>query len=153
MNLRQTSQPIKVLLVEDNPADVFITREALKREQDLAFDVQVVTDGERALSYLSRQGTYENASRPDLVLLDLNIPKVDGPQVLSFIRHTPELQDMLVIVLSSSPHDIVGDAAASASWFIQKPPTLDEFLAIGQLIAHVLRKAGFPLSADAAAEG
>src|SRR5205814_1339201 len=99
-----------------------------------------------------RKGAYENASRPDLVLLDLNIPKIDGPQVLNFIRLTPGLRNMLVIVLSSSPHDIVGDAAASASSYIQKPPTLDEFLAIGRQIADILKDAGFPLSADAARE-
>jgi two-component system, chemotaxis family, response regulator Rcp1 len=133
----QTTQPIKILIVEDNPADVFLTREALNR-QGLDLHIESLTDGERALNYLSRAGEYAIAGIPDLIILDLNVPKIGGPELLRFIRRTPELRHLCVVILSSSPHDVIGDDAAQASCYIQKPATLREFLAVGEKIIRVL---------------
>jgi CheY-like chemotaxis protein len=125
-----------VLIVEDNPADVFITSEALQG-QEVDFEIDVVTDGESALAYLLREGKYATAATPDLVLLDLNIPRIPGEEILQTIRKTPALSKLFVVVLSSSPQDIAGAMSAQASHYLQKPSTLDEFLAIGQKIAQL----------------
>jgi CheY-like chemotaxis protein len=137
MCAQQTIGPIRILIVEDNPADVFLTTEALNG-QGLDLHIESLADGERALNYLSREGEYAIVRIPDLIILDLNVPKIGGPELLRFIRHTPELRHLCVVILSSSPHDVIGDAAAQASCYIQKPTTLREFLAIGEKIIRVL---------------
>jgi CheY-like chemotaxis protein len=137
MSAQQTTGPIRILIIEDNPADAFLTREALNG-QGLNLEIESLPDGELALRYLSREGEYAIAGIPDLIILDLNVPKIAGPELLRFIRHTPELCHLCVVILSSSPHDVIGDAAAQASCYIQKPATLPEFLAIGEKIIRVL---------------
>jgi len=94
-------QPIQILLVEDQPADVRLTKEVLA-EGKVANDVHVVNDGEQAMAFLRRQGEFANSPRPDLVLLDLNLPRMDGREVLAEIKSDPELMAMPVIVLTTS---------------------------------------------------
>ncbi len=90
-----------VLLVEDNPGDVRLTREAFK-DTELAINLRVVDDGIEALAYLRREGPYSDAARPDIILLDLNLPKKDGRQVLEEIKGTPEFATIPVVVLTTS---------------------------------------------------
>ncbi|MGH9631306.1 MAG: response regulator, partial [Bryobacteraceae bacterium] len=118
-----STQLLQVLIVEDNPGDVYMTKLALKQEMN--FVAAVVTDGEPAIAYLRREGEYADVSRPDFVVLDLNLQEVDGGTVLRFIRNTPELRGLLVFVLSSSPEDVMRDVAAQADCYICKPPNLD----------------------------
>ncbi len=96
------SRPIEILMVEDNPADVRWAREALK-EARIQNTTNVVTDGEAGLTYLRRQGKYADAERPDLILLDLNLPKKSGGEVLAELKSDPDLRDIPVIVLTASP--------------------------------------------------
>ena len=94
--------PIEILMVEDNPADVRWAREALK-EGRIQNTTNVVMDGEAALSYLRREGKFKDASRPDLILLDLNLPRRSGSEVLAEVKADPSLQDIPVVVLTTSP--------------------------------------------------
>jgi two-component system, chemotaxis family, response regulator Rcp1 len=91
---------------------------------------------------LKTEPPYQDAPRPDLIILDLNLKMVDGIQVLRWIRKTPSLAQMPVVVLSSSPADAQRDAAAQASCYVQKPGTLEEFMAIGRVIRECLEAAG-----------
>jgi len=126
------AEPI-ILLVEDNPIDVLMVKRALKNG---GFQNQpmVLDDGEPALALLSRRGAFEGSSLPDLVILDLNLRKVDGPEVLSFIRSKPELKSILVIILSSSPEDVMKSNAAQADYYIEKPNDAASFLSLGDRI-------------------
>jgi two-component system response regulator len=127
-----------ILLVEDNPADIQITRRALR---DSAIPVQliVVRDGQEAVEYLLRQGTYaSNAEwrRPDLILLDLNLPRLTGREVLQRIRTTPALQIVPVVVLSTSNRveDIHDLYAIGANTYVEKPQDFNRFVAVLQVI-------------------
>ncbi len=126
---------VQILIVEDNRADVLLVKEALK-ESALNFELLHLGDGEQAFQYLRRCGEHANAARPDLVLLDLNLPKRDGWEVLSEIRATAELECTPVVILSSSgnPDDRDRAARGPAGMYIQKPTTLDEFMAVGKRI-------------------
>src|SRR5262245_27193502 len=97
----QLHRPVEILLVEDNPADVRLTREVF-REGDVANRMNVVRDGEEAMEYLRHEGRYRDVPRPDLVLLDLNLPRKDGREVLAEIRADPALTTLPVVVLSTS---------------------------------------------------
>ena len=118
-----------VLLVEDNEGDVRLTREALREAGD---DVRLsaVTDGEQALAYLRREGGFSEAPRPDLVLLDLNLPRKNGVEVLDEMRSDERLASMPVIVLTSSAarQDIEACYARGANAFVVKPQDLDAFM-------------------------
>jgi chemotaxis family two-component system response regulator Rcp1 len=126
---------VRILIVEDNRGDALLVREALKESQ-LRFELTHISDGEKAFDYLRRRGEHLNADRPHLVLLDLNLPKRDGWEVLDEIRGSPDLEGIPVIVLSSSgnPADRERAARTPNSLFIRKPYTLDEFLAVGKQI-------------------
>jgi two-component system, chemotaxis family, response regulator Rcp1 len=117
--------PIQILMVEDNDGDVFLTIEALK-EAKVANSVHVVHDGVEALEFLRRQGKYATAPRPDLILLDLNLPRKDGREVLAEIKPDPELRVIPVVVLTGSNAD--ADVARSydlhANCYIVKPVDL-----------------------------
>jgi len=119
----------RVLLVEDNEADVRLTREAL-REQGELIRLSTVSDGEQALAYLRREQGFADAPRPDLVLLDLNLPRKNGLEVLREVRSDPDLACVPVIMLTtSSAHQDVLDAyAAGANCFVVKPLELDDFM-------------------------
>ena len=131
MSNRPASQPIEVLLVEDNPGDVRLTREAL-RDGKVQNNLSVVPDGVEALAFLRRQGKYAAAPRPDLILLDLNLPKKDGREVLEDIKADPALQRIPVVVLTSSEaeRDIAQAYALHANCYITKPVDLDQFITV-----------------------
>ncbi len=128
MNHRDTIDPIEILLVEDNPADVRLTIETLKEEK-LRNNLNVVTDGVEALAFLRRQGKHANAPRPDLILLDLNLPRKDGREVLDEIKTDENLKSIPVVVLtvSESEGDILKSYNAHANCYITKPLDLAQF--------------------------
>jgi CheY-like chemotaxis protein len=119
------------LLVEDSPSDVRLTREAL-RESQLLNNLSVVGDGIEALSYLRRQDGYAEAVHPDLVLLDLNLPKKDGREVLAEIKADPALRRIPVVVLttSSAEEDVIKTYDLHANCYITKPLDLDRFIRV-----------------------
>jgi CheY-like chemotaxis protein len=116
------ARPIEILMVEDNDGDVFLTMEALKSAK-IANSVHVMHDGVEALEYLRRQGKYATAPRPDLILLDLNLPGKDGREVLAEIKPDPELRAIPVVVLTSSSaeQDVVKSYDLHANCYIVKP--------------------------------
>lgn len=124
---------IEILLVEDNPADVRLTIEALK-EGDVENRLHVAVDGVDALAFLRREGGHARAPRPDLVLLDLNIPKKDGCEVLAEMKADPELRKIPVVVLTTSEaeEDVIRTYELHANCYITKPVELDRFI-------HVVR--------------
>ncbi|WP_254863966.1 response regulator [Halovivax gelatinilyticus] len=128
---RRTGRPADILLVEDNPGDVRLTREAF---EDGAIDntLHVTTDGVEALDFLHRRGEYEDAPRPDIVLLDLNLPRKDGDEVLDEIRADPGLERLPVIVLTSSQaeEDVAKSYDLRANAFLTKPIDPDEFIGV-----------------------
>ena len=119
---------MEILLVEDNPADVRLTQEALKGAKVRA-NLRVVDNGEAALAFLQREGDYASAPRPDLIFLDLNMPRMDGRTVLRKIKNNPKLDCIPVIVLSSSDaeEDVVGSYKLHASCHVAKPPDIATF--------------------------
>lgn len=124
-------EAIEILLVEDNPGDVRLTREALK-DSKLHNNLSVVEDGAEALAFLRRQGKYANAPRPDILLLDLNLPRIDGRQVLEEIKKDDELKRIPVVVLttSASEQDILMSYNLHANCYITKPVDLNQFITI-----------------------
>ena len=129
MNTSSHTKPVDILLVEDNPADVTLTREALK-ESKVKTTLNVVMDGEEAILYVTKQGKYDAAQTPDLILLDLNLPKKDGHSVLTEIKADPHLRRIPVIILttSSSEKDISNTYANNANCYIIKPVDFREFI-------------------------
>jgi chemotaxis family two-component system response regulator Rcp1 len=129
------SGPIEVLLVEDSPGDVRLTREALK-DAKVHISLHVVTDGIEAMAFLERAGSHVGAPRPDLILLDLNLPKKDGREVLKEIKQSQALRSIPVVVLttSSSEADILQSYELHANCYISKPVDLDGFLKVVQSI-------------------
>ena len=120
--------PFEILLVEDNPGDVLLTKEAF-REGRLAHHLSVVGDGEDAMRFLLRSGAYENAPRPDLILLDLNLPRKDGREVLAEIKENPALHHIPVIVLTTSEAeaDVWNAYKLHANCYLTKPIQMDDF--------------------------
>jgi two-component system, chemotaxis family, response regulator Rcp1 len=129
------SHTIEILLVEDNPGDARLTVEAFK-EGKVMNNLTVVNDGVDALRFLRRQGPYGEAVVPDLILLDLNLPKMDGRQVLAEIKADPLLMRIPVVVLttSASQDDITRAYGSHANCYITKPVDLDQFLRVIQSI-------------------
>jgi CheY-like chemotaxis protein len=123
------SRPVRILLVEDSPSDVAMTRAAL-RDGRIANELAVVNDGEEAMAYLRRDGEYSQAVRPDLVLLDLNLPKKDGREVLAEVKEEPDLKMIPIIVLTTSAaeSDILRSYELHANSYVTKPVGLDAFL-------------------------
>ncbi|MEV0136107.1 response regulator [Dactylosporangium sp. NPDC050688] len=128
---RESSLPIEVLLVEDDPGDVLMTQEAFE-EHKVRNKLNVVHDGEEALAYLRREGPHAGAPRPDLILLDLNLPRVDGRQVLQAIKEDPELRRIPVVVLTTSQadEDILRSYSLHANAYVTKPVDFDSFIAV-----------------------
>jgi two-component system response regulator len=123
-------QPIEVLLVEDDPGDELMTREAFE-DNKIGNRLHVARDGEEALDFLYRRGAHAEAPRVDLVLLDLNLPKYDGRQVLERIRADPDLTHLPVVVLttSSSEDDILRSYKLHANAYVTKPVDVNQFIA------------------------
>jgi two-component system, chemotaxis family, response regulator Rcp1 len=131
MNGSDGSRPIDILLVEDNPGDVRLTIEALK-DGKVRNRLNVAADGVEALAFLRREGKYADAPRPDVILLDLNLPKKDGREVLAEIKEDEELRRIPVVVLttSSSEQDILRTYNLHANCYITKPVDLDQFIQV-----------------------
>ena len=129
--LAEAVRPIEVLLVEDDEGDVLMTREALE-EGKVLNRLTVVGDGVEAVSYLRRDGAYADAARPDLVLLDLNLPKRDGRQVLEDIKGDPELRRIPVVVLTTSEaeEDILRSYDLHANAYVTKPVDFEAFVKV-----------------------
>jgi CheY-like chemotaxis protein len=129
------SGAIEVLLVEDSPGDVRLTREALK-DAKVHISLHIATDGIEAMAFLERTGSHVNAPRPDLILLDLNLPKKDGREVLKEIKESPSLRTIPVVILttSSSDADVLQSYQLHANCYISKPVDLDGFLKVVQSI-------------------
>jgi two-component system response regulator len=125
------AKPVEVLLVEDNPGDVRLTREALK-DGKVWSNLNVVEDGEAALAFLRQEGAYANAPRPDLILLDLNMPKKDGREVLSIIKADENLKQIPVVILttSDSEEDILRSYNLNANCYITKPVDFEQFIKV-----------------------
>jgi two-component system response regulator len=124
-----TGKPIDVLLVEDDPGDELMTREAFE-DNKIRNTLHVVRDGEQALDFLYQRGDHTDSPRPDLILLDLNLPKYDGRQVLEKIKSDPELSHIPVVVLttSSAEEDILRSYRLHANAYVTKPVDLDQFI-------------------------
>jgi two-component system, chemotaxis family, response regulator Rcp1 len=122
---------IEVLLVEDSPGDVRLTREAFK-DAKVHINLNVATDGAEAMAYLKREGDHAKAPRPDLILLDLNLPKKDGREVLAELKESPVLRSIPVVILSTSASeaDIHGSYQQHANCYIAKPVDLEGFLKV-----------------------
>lgn len=127
--------PIRILLVEDNPGDVRLTREAL-RDAKMLNELYTAADGVEALAFLRREAPHASAPRPDLILLDLNLPKVDGREVLAAIKESPELRRIPVVVLTSSDaeEDVARSYDLHANCYVRKPVELQSFLDVIQTI-------------------
>jgi chemotaxis family two-component system response regulator Rcp1 len=130
-------RPIEILMVEDNPGDVRLTVEALK-EGKVRNNFHTVEDGLEALAFLRRQGKYANAPRPDLILLDLNLPKMNGREVLAEIKADPDLRRIPVVILtvSKAEQDILKTYNLYANCYITKPVDLDQFLEVVKSIEN-----------------
>lgn len=128
-------RPVEILLIEDNSGDVLLTKEAFE-EIDFKDRINVARDGDDAMDYLRKRGPYKDVSRPDLILLDLNLPRKDGREVLEEIKSDPELRSIPVIILttSKSERDIRICYDLHANCYITKPVDFEEFLKIVKYI-------------------
>jgi len=129
------NEEIKILLVEDNEGDIVLTMQAMKKAK-LTNDIQVVKDGQSALQYLRKQGQYKNAETPGLILLDINLPKLDGIQVLAEIKNDPcfMLIPVLMLTTSNSEKDVLKSYQYNANCYITKPVDFNKFTDIVQRI-------------------
>jgi CheY-like chemotaxis protein len=128
---RENCRPIEILMVEDNLGDVRLTQEALS-EGKVRNHLHVVADGVEAMAFLRREGEHTHAPQPDLILLDLNLPKKSGPEVLAEIKADPELRRIPVVILtvSKAEEDVLKSYNLHANCYITKPVNLDQFLEV-----------------------
>ena len=127
----ENGMPIQVLLVEDNPGDVRLTREAFK-DAKVHLEIHVVNDGVEAIEFLNRRGEYADSPRPDLILLDLNLPRKDGRDVLAEVKADVSLKSIPVVILTTSASDVDIESSylLHANCYISKPVDLDGFLTV-----------------------
>ena len=125
------TRPVEILMVEDSPGDARLTVEALK-EGKVLNHMTVVPDGVEAMAFLRQEGTHADAPRPDLILLDLNLPKKDGREVLAEVKNDPALKKIPVVVLTTSQaeQDIVRSYELHANCYVTKPVDLDQFMTV-----------------------
>ena len=137
MQAKMPPKPANILLIEDNPGDVRLTIEAL-RESNIQTNLTVIYDGEEALSYLHREGKYSSSETPDFILLDLNLPRKNGNEVLSEIKNDPDLKRIPVVILStsSSDEDIVKTYEGYANCYISKPADFGNFIDVVKSIEN-----------------
>lgn len=128
-------QPVEILLIEDNPGDVRLTEEAFK-ETDVPNRISVAKDGVEALAMLQRRPPYTNAVAPDIILLDLNLPRMDGRELLADLKRDPDLAHTPIVVLTTSnaPADIRQAYELGGNCFVTKPVDLDEFMDVVRAI-------------------
>lgn len=133
--MEQLIRPVEILLVEDNPGDVRLAQEAL-RESKVNNIMNSVVDGVEALEYLNKRGKYSEATRPDLIILDLNLPKKDGREVLEEIKMDVNLKTIPVVILTTSKReeDILKTYQLHANCFITKPMDINQFIKVVQSI-------------------
>jgi CheY-like chemotaxis protein len=131
MSAQTAGRPVEILLVEDNPGDIRLTVEVLK-EADVRTNLSVVKDGVEAMAFLRREGHYTDAPRPDLILLDLNLPKKDGLELLSDMNRDQNLKDIRVVILTTSEEekDIHKSFDLDASSYIIKPIDVDRLMIV-----------------------
>lgn len=131
MTLRNAPEAFEILLVEDNPGDARLAQEALK-EGRMTSRLKVVVDGVEAMSFLRREGQYQGSPRPNLILLDLNLPRKDGRQVLAELKADEDLRRIPVVVLTTSQaeQDIMRSYDLHANCYITKPVDLDRFISV-----------------------
>jgi CheY-like chemotaxis protein len=128
-------RPAEILMVEDNAGDVVLVREAL-REGPPHVNLSIAVNGEEALARLRRHGPFANAPRPDLILLDLNLPRLGGREVLAAIKSDTDLRRIPVVILTSSEaeQDIAGSYDLHANCYVTKPANLDELIRVVRLV-------------------
>jgi CheY-like chemotaxis protein len=133
--MNELGRPIEILLVEDNPGDVRLTQEAL-RDGKVWNNLHHAADGVEAIAFLRTEGRYANVPRPDLVLLDLNLPRKDGREVLAEVKADPDLRTIPVVVLTTSKaeEDVLRSYGLHANCYIVKPIDLEQFLMVVQAI-------------------
>ena len=131
MSVTELMKPVEILLVEDNPGDVRLTKEALK-EAKVINNLTVLKDGVEALAFLRQQGTYVNAVTPHLILLDLNLPRKDGREVLAEIKADEKLKRIPVVVLTTSQdeQDVFKSYNLHANCYVTKPVDLEQFMTV-----------------------
>lgn len=135
MTMQPMGRTAEFLLVEDNPGDVRLTREAL-RESKVKNNLHVVSNGVDAIAFLRRKGPYADAPRPDIILLDLNLPKMDGREVLAEIKADPLLRRIPVVVITSSEaeQDILRSYDLHVNCYVTKPVDLEQFMKVVQSV-------------------
>jgi two-component system, chemotaxis family, response regulator Rcp1 len=135
VKIKGEGEPVEVLLIEDNPGDVRLTQEAF-RAANRAINVHVATDGVEAMNFLRRKGTQVAVPRPDLILLDLNLPKMDGREVLTLIKEDESLKLIPTVILTTSDaeSDIVKSYQLQANCYLTKPVQLEAFESLVQTI-------------------
>jgi len=133
--MSEPTHSIEILLVEDDPGDVLLTREAFA-DNKVQNHLNVVSDGEEATAYLRKQGVHAKAPRPDLILLDLNLPRKDGREVLKDIKADPELRAIPIVVLTTSEadEDILNSYDLHANAYVTKPVDFDSFI---RVVRHI----------------
>jgi len=131
MNSDANFRPAEILLIEDNPGDIRLTEEALK-ESKLYNKLKTVTDGVEAMKYLLNEGEHANAPKPDIILLDLNLPKKDGREVLEEIKQDERLKTIPIVILTTSNNeeDIIKTYNLHANCYVTKPVDFEEFTKI-----------------------
>lgn len=135
METRLMGRPVEFLLAEDNPGDVRLTKEAL-RESKISNNLNVVPDGVEAMAFLHREGKYADAPRPDVILLDLNLPKKEGREVLAEVKADPSLRLIPVVIITSSEaeQDVLKTYELYANCYVTKPVDLEQFIKVIQSI-------------------
>ena len=135
MKNSKSMRPIEILLVEDNPGDIRLTMEALK-ESKVKNQLHVARDGEEAMDFLHRRRTYTQAPRPDVILLDLNLPRKDGREVLKEVKEDPELCriPVAVVTISEAEEDVLKSYNLHANCYIKKPIGIDQFVKVVRCI-------------------
>ena len=135
LRTEKVSRSMHILLVEDNPADVELTRQCF-RESRIPNEVHAALDGDTALAFLRHDGEFDESPRPDLVLLDLNLPGIDGREILTAIKSDPDLQTIPVVILTTSDaeDDILEAYRLQANSYLRKPVNLDEFMDLADAV-------------------
>jgi CheY-like chemotaxis protein len=135
VNDRSTTRPIDILLVEDNPADARLTIEALK-DGKVHNNITVLEDGVEAMAYLKNEGKYAGAVRPDVIILDLNLPKKDGREVLAEVKGDPSLKTIPVVIMtvSKAEEDILKSYSLHANCYVTKPVDFTQFMKVVKTI-------------------
>lgn len=137
MSNQELGKPIEILMAEDNPGDARLAKEALA-EGKVMNNLNVVPDGVEALAFLKKEGQYKDKPRPDIILLDLNMPRMDGRELLARIKEEPDLKRIPVVILTTSKaeEDILKTYNLHANCYVTKPVDLDQFIAVVKAVEN-----------------